>query len=281
MIRFFFISRQETITFCDAIMQEGAKFQVQWKGDDQGGNQVSLIGEEWGEGEKDILVNILSALVFKYRLPLWQNQLIRQKFYYQDEEEIHRIREICDWLNDTKQRKKLGVRLPSLEDRIQTFVRNRIQFKSVVNFNEMMPFCFQHVRTLLLSYIGAALDEFKREEDYLLWVESLRHYMQDKPSKVDELYLLQQSQLHYYSNEGKLLSKTEIKALLKKEPIRIFSGGIDDHSITTALVYAPKRIYVYGDPAEPKIQTIINIFQERVICKPVHAFPFHHPAHIH
>ncbi|MFG6119045.1 MULTISPECIES: sporulation protein YtxC [Thalassobacillus] len=281
MIRFFFISRQETITFCDAIMREGAKFEVQWKGDDKGGNQVSLFGSDWGERERDILVNILLEVVFKYRLPSWQKQLIMKKFYYQDEEEINRIIEICEWLNDSEQRKKLGVNLPSLEESIKSFIRKRIQLKSVVNFNEIMPFCFQHARSLLLNYIGAALDEFKREEEYLLWVDSLRHYMKDKHSKVDELHLLQRQQIHFYRKDGSLLSKMEIKSLLKKEPIRIFSGENDDYSIMAALVYAPKKIYLYGDPFEPKIQTIINIFQEKAICKPVQAFPFHHPSHAH
>ncbi|MBM7555003.1 sporulation protein YtxC [Thalassobacillus pellis] len=279
MIRFFFLSRQETISFCDFVMQQGAKFQVQWKGDNKGGNQVALSGEEWDKVEKEILIDILITIVDKHRVPKWYEQLVRSHYYYQDPDEIGRILEICDWLNDAEQRRKLGVDLPAYRNVMRDFFHQHVHESGVVDFSGLMPFCLQSLRPLLLDYIGSAIDEFKREEDYQLWVESIRRYVAAKPPRVKELHLLQKKQFHFYLSNGKLLTKMEIKALLRTEPVRFISGDADDHSIAPTMIYVPEKLYIYGnDPSEPKIQTIINIFQEKAIYKPLSAFPFKHTS---
>ncbi|MFD1018992.1 sporulation protein YtxC [Thalassobacillus hwangdonensis] len=279
MIRIFFLSRQETVSFCDFIMQEGAKYQVQWRGDEKGRNEVSLVASDMKHQEIDFLLNIFVQLIHKHRLRLWLDKLIRGSYYYQDNEEVDRIIDICDWLRDSDQRKRLGVRHPDLEASIKQFLRDRIQLKAALSFDDMMSFCFKHHRMLLLDYIGSAIDEFKREEDYQSWVDSLRTYMTKKESLVEEMHVLHRRSFYFFEKNGKRIAKEELEAQMNKEPVHLFLGDREDGMISPLLIYAPKRLFIYGtDPSDPKVQTIINIFQEKALYKPKEQFPFTSPG---
>ncbi|MDC3412605.1 putative sporulation protein YtxC [Aquibacillus sp. 3ASR75-11] len=273
MLEVYFESKEETVTFCDRLFTYDNKLNIVWKTDVSIGNQVKIMEDKSKIGLP--VAHALSDVFIQHREIHWIIDIIKTCYYYKHKEEINRIAslaqaiiagedaDLADIVKDNRPRDML----------LTLFWVNREE--SPIYFDSIMKFRFKNFREELIEVVGLAIDEFKREEDYQSFVQSLREYVAKKKSKYKAIHVLQGTNFSFYNENGKLLSHMELKALMQHEPLYIVGLDSNEMNITPLLAMAPKEINIYGDdPSEPKTTTIMNIFQEKVKRKHSHQFPF-------
>ncbi|WP_182201052.1 sporulation protein YtxC [Paraliobacillus salinarum] len=130
---------------------------------------------------------------------------------------------------------------------------------------------------IMISEIGYAIDEWKQEERYQHFIQSVRDYITNQPVKSDVLHIVQGKQFTFYREDGYTYSNEALKEKISEEPLYIVGLDENELNLTPILALAPYRIYIYGhDPSEAKTTAVRNIFQERVTYKRLQSFPFAH-----
>ncbi|WP_245830903.1 sporulation protein YtxC [Sediminibacillus massiliensis] len=276
MLDIYFRSTNETMTFCDRIVQYGHEVELNWKTNKEWGNQIRI--PEDGHSSKQ-LANAGRAMMevfIKHREADMVRQTIQQVYYFKDKEEVQRILDLTQAMISDSEGDG-GVFPQSVDLRkelLKSFNENVLEEKTI-HFDSIVKFRLQNYREALKEVVGLAIDEFKREEDYQSFVQSLREYVAKKKSKFNTVHIIQGNDFKFFKANGKPFSKMEIKMLIQQEPLYIV--GLDDNelNLTPLLAMSPEKIIIYGDhPAEPKTLTLINVFQEKVVFKPFSNFPF-------
>ncbi|MFC0522372.1 sporulation protein YtxC [Pontibacillus salicampi] len=276
-----FEQKREALAFCDFMMNSSLEATVRWNYTKKWGHSVHI---ECSQLDGQALVNkIVTGLIHVFTLHrehIWLHDIIRDCYYYQDEDEIGHILEVCrsfmegeageHVLNGKISHKRLVMMLSRvLENAIQE-QKDRLHFDSVITFRLQLYY------EDLIEFVGTAIDEYKREEEYQNYVEQLREYLQTKRPRLDQLHVVQKDgAFRFFGEEGKPLTKNMIKELAKQEPLFVFGLGQEELNLTPIMALAPKRISIYGsDVADPKTLTVMNVFQERASMYSIHQFPY-------
>ncbi|WP_407269083.1 sporulation protein YtxC [Radiobacillus sp. PE A8.2] len=275
MLEVNFQLNKEAITFCEQLFVYDREMEFHWKTNEDWGNQIRIEEKQQLQDQHEAIVKALIDVYVSHREIPAILYTIKHHYYFNDKDEIDRILELTESIiagddpdlgQIIKNNRPRDTLTTLFEDNM---TGNSIHFDSIVNFR------LQSYRNQLIEVVGFAIDEFKREEDYQSFVESLREYVSKKESKFPIVHVVQGDDFSFYNSAGKPFSKMEIKMLMQREPLYIM--GLDDRemNITPLIAMIPGRICIYGDQAdEAKTLTVINVFQEKVIFKPMKEFPF-------
>ncbi|WP_051348553.1 sporulation protein YtxC [Peribacillus kribbensis] len=211
---------------------------------------------------------ITAAKVFS-----WIEGIIRAKFYYQDQHEIDQIAYIARSIYETSETYQNNK--THTEDRIIIAEHLRGMLLSGVSFSfdSFATFRLKGRQEALLPVVEQAIDEYKLEQDYQNFIQTLREYMCAQTSKLSALHLLHDGLLHFYTDSFKKLESGELfkfidRKLLSENPMYIDSG-----TIAPLISIAPQKLFVYTDELESGlIQTITRIFEERSVLKSKKSF---------
>ncbi|SDK42469.1 putative sporulation protein YtxC [Sediminibacillus albus] len=276
MLEVYFETKEETMTFCDRIVQYGLDVELNWKTSDKWGNQIKIQENRTADEQLLNTAKAMADVFVKHRQNTWILETIKGVYYYKDEEEVQRILELARCI--LAEEDNVEVTIPTEIDLRKTLLdsfQSNIHSGEIVHFDSVVNFRLQTYREELIEIIGMAIDEFKREEDYQSFVQSLREYVAKKKSKFQVVHVIQGQHFKFYKSSGKPFSKMEIKMLIQQEPLYIVGLDEAELNITPLLAMAPEQIIIYGDyPSEPKTLTVINVFQEKAVFEPFSRFPF-------
>ncbi|QXE00670.1 hypothetical protein KS242_11650 [Terribacillus sp. DMT04] len=269
MRKVFIKSKREMDTFCSCLaMLDGTK-QVYVAEDEQWGYEATI-----QDGYHRRIATALVETFLHHRETAWIKQIASEVYYYKDEEAIKRIAELTHTIlvGDKYEEKKE----PSLPRQQITQIFQEIAAKHIrVFFDAVIQFRSSAYKEALTAVVGDAIDEYKLEEEYQLYVESLRQYISKKPIRDEAVHIIQGTDFSFYKEDGSLFSGKEIKTLATQEPLALAGIGKQEINLTPLIAMSPRKIYLYGEhPTDPKTQTVINIFQERATYLPLHQFPF-------
>lgn len=273
----YFSSDQEVICFCEHLFSYNKNIELHWKTTEEWGNHLKLTNEQLTDS---MVLSITKAMVnvfFSYRLSQTIKKVIKEKFYYSNQDEIDRIVELTYWImSDEDETDKKTERLKSkYERKLQLLFEETIQEEKVIHYDSVVNFRLNSFKDELLYIIGLAIDEFKREEDHQAFIDMLRKFIAKKAVVIPEVHIIQGKHFSFYKSTGEQFSNIELRMIMHKEPLYIVGLDIDELNLAPLVAMAPKKITIYGDnPSEPKTLTIINIFQEKVKFKSFNKFPF-------
>lgn len=279
MLEVFFQSTKEVISFCEQLFYYNKKIELHWRTHDEWGNQLILKDDFLTEGAHEILAKSMVDVFIDHRLNPMMKEVVTKKYYYTDVNEIERILDIAHWLVTGKDEDCQAVRgdedltslLFSLFKMNVQDVHNTIHFDSIINFRLNL------FKEQLIYFVGLAIDEYKREEDHQAFINMLRDYIINKHPVYHTVHVLQGDTFLFFKENGKQFSRHELADVMQHEPLYMVGLDENEWNLSPLIAMTPERIYVYGDhPSEPKTLTVINIFQERVIFKSSHQFPFTH-----
>jgi putative sporulation protein YtxC len=117
----------------------------------------------------------------------------------------------------------------------------------------------------LSQWVEIAIDEYKMEQEYQVFIHTLRDFLADRKPQLAHLYLVIDENMVFYNQHFIEMKRSELfkaidRKLLVNHPVYVDSG-----TIAPLLSIAPNTIYLYtDDPQQPLVRTIINIFEERV-----------------
>ncbi|MFA1821259.1 putative sporulation protein YtxC [Virgibacillus oceani] len=276
MLKIFFESDKEVIRFCEQIFRYYKEFELNWKTDEEWGNQIQL---EEMMPKKEFLEVISTSMVdvfLTFRLGKKIDDIIGKYYYYTDPIEKERIQELTQWIFAGEDEDSLKIRKNKDPSQfLQTLFISHIKNADIVHFDSIVKFSLNPFRDQLIHYVGLAIDEFKREEDHQEFVNMLRNYIAKKESTVPLIHILQRDPFLFFNEHGRKISNKELRERMQREALYIF--GLDENELNLAplIAMAPEKIKIYGnDPSEPKTMTVINIFQEKVIFEHDRHFPF-------
>lgn len=273
MFEVYFQSTKEVTYFCESLFQITNEINVHWETNKDWGNRLQL-----NNSSKQLAISISKAMVdvfMNFHLTEVVRKLIKDKYYYTDQEEINRILNLTEemLLEEHHDFNILDKEYP--KDMLQTLFYTNIRQTPSIHFDSIIQFRLSAFRDELIQWIGLAIDDFKREEDHQAFIHMLREYISNKQASHDLIHVLQGDSFTFYKTDGSHLTEKKLKQLMHKEPLYIVGLDGNEMNLAPLIAIAPNTIKIYGDdPSEPKTQTIINVFQEKVKFLPVSDFPF-------
>lgn len=218
-----------------------------------------------------VIIPVLLRYIIKVVEVKWMKEMIRNMFYFTDEEEQRQIMSIARSIIDGEKQElpisevnKQFSREKMIESALKEFLTPSISF----SFESFLQFRLKDYRFRLIDYIEAAIDEYKLEQEYQNFVENLRRYVYSKDSLMEEIHIIFEDEFYFFDRNYNEISKEQLKYIVDESITQIEDIDTESLVIAPLISIAPKTIYLYTNKIDNGlVQTIQNIFLERVILR--------------
>ncbi|MBP3039923.1 putative sporulation protein YtxC [Bacillaceae bacterium Marseille-Q3522] len=207
------------------------------------------------------------VFIMKEKVDLWLRDILATSFFYTDEEEQQQILQIVHSILEGN-RQELAVFLDEvhaealLKDLIDEFITYEVSF----SFESFVTFRLRPFMEQLLHFVEISIDEFKMEQEYQVFIQTLREYLQKRTSHFHHLHVVMDEDILFYNEEFIEMKRHELIRMIDRRLLINHPVYVDSVSIAPLLSIAPLQIYLYtNDPEQPLVRTIQNIFEERLI----------------
>jgi putative sporulation protein YtxC len=251
------------ILFCDEILlfEERQTLKI----------NVGMLDEHF----KGMVTDVFYEFILKTKRDDWLRQILLEQFYYEDIDEQQHILEIIYSIIDGKNEELAEFIGEQFEEcGVKDAVSDLIQDSNIAfSFEAFVKFRLRGYLEKLLKYVEIAIDEYKMEQEYQVFIQTLREFLHSRHEKVDQLHLVYNEEPIFFNEEFEEIKKAEIARMIDRKLLSNHPVYVDSVTIAPLLSIAPKQIYLYtSNSEEPLIRTIKNIFEERVVVKPIHLF---------
>ncbi|MGG3734419.1 putative sporulation protein YtxC [Heyndrickxia coagulans] len=223
---------------------------------------------EAAASKKELQAAVADFIMKKKRNEWICNQL-QQAYFFRAKEEQNRILEIVAGMLKGE-RPELTDMAGGIEERaaIEGAVAPLVGESRTLPLASVLTFRLKGYFDCLDRYIGIAIDEYKMEQEYQIFVQSLRDYLKQKEPKREKIKLCLGEQVKFYNGQFREMTREELDGLIDRRLLSNHPVYIDSVTIAPLLSIAPARIEIYTDtPDHALIRTICNIFEERVAVK--------------
>jgi putative sporulation protein YtxC len=204
----------------------------------------------------------------------WFKGILAENYYFQDPEEQGHVMEIIYSILEGE-RKDLEIFLEktSQEQRIKEAIDQVFQDNISLSFDSFIKFRLRPYLLDLESYVKISIDEYKMEQEYQIFVQTLREFLQERTPKMEILHLLLDEEIIFYNENSEEIKRGELIKMIDRKLLSNHPVYVDSASIAPLLSIAPTTIFLYTkNPDEALVRTISNIFEERVRVLPFHHF---------
>ncbi|MGR3765309.1 putative sporulation protein YtxC [Rossellomorea sp. NS-SX7] len=205
----------------------------------------------------------------------WAEEILRNQFYYEDAHEIEQILEIVTDM-------RMGER-PELDQLLEnwdepSFVSESLDLlldgHTPVSFDSFSTFRLKKLQLRITEMVELAIDEYKMEQEYQMFIHMLREYLALREKKLDTIHLYStEFGFRFFDENMKEVSREELSKFIDKRLLTNHPLYVDSYTIAPLLSMAPEKIYVYGSGEHNLVRTLQNIFEERIDLLPLHYFP--------
>ncbi|MEC1663991.1 putative sporulation protein YtxC [Bacillus halotolerans] len=123
----------------------------------------------------------------------------------------------------------------------------------------------------LRETVEAAIDEYKMEQEYQNFIQTLRDYVMAKPPRLKKVHIVHDGSFTLW--EMRYVPEREKMKYIDRRFVRDHPMYIDSHLLAPLISIAPDEVILYTDqPEHMMVRTIQNVFQERVLMLPLQAF---------
>jgi putative sporulation protein YtxC len=163
--------------------------------------------------------------------------------------------------------------LPSLSELIRCQWQSILEEKrNFLEFEAFLKFRIKDYLATLLKVVECAIDEYKLELEYQLFIEQLRTCLTKQKSMVrnDIEIIFDPENVIIFDEQQNQLSKTELKNLHERALKLTNAVNLDERLLGPLIGLAPSSAQIYAyDVDHPLLQTVKNIFQEKVKISPI------------
>jgi putative sporulation protein YtxC len=207
--------------------------------------------------------------IIKIKRDDWFRAILQEQYFFEDAEEQEHIMEITYSVLEG-QREDLAVFIqenaeePQIREAVEEILQDHVSF----SFDSFLKFRLRPYLKLLESYVEISIDEYKMEQEYQMFIQTLRDFLASREPKMDTLHLLFDEEITFYDEQFIELKRGELMKMIDRKLLFNHPVYVDSASIAPLLSIAPKNIHLYTkNPEEPLVRTIKNIFEERVLIK--------------
>ena len=209
----------------------------------------------------------LCQFILTIKLNDWLRHILSTHYYYSDEDEQQQIIDIVHSVLNGK-KEELTVFLPqmNIKEYVMIKIDDWFQEHAKFSFDAFVTFRLRSFMIELKKYVELSLDEYKMEQEYQMFIQTLREFIMDREPKLQQLHLFFSDDMTFYDREFNEIKRAELTKMVDRKLLINHPVYIDSVTIAPLLSIAPTRIYLYCDEKDqPLIRTIQNIFEERVI----------------
>ena len=213
---------------------------------------------------KNLLANIIADIIIEDWAQILIKRIIRDHYYYFNEEEKKNIREKAFELlrNDAFSYKPLIRRNNIVHRVIEYLERNQeIVLEGFINFR-LKDYIME-----IEDIVDAAVDDFLLEKEYLEFIRLLRYFVEIQEPKINEVHILLEKNnvFKLVDRNGKAIESEYLDGFA----VELMNNSInyEDLLISALITLAPRLVVIHlTNPDEPRdtIKTIENVFGKRV-----------------
>ncbi|WP_147532586.1 putative sporulation protein YtxC [Bacillus marasmi] len=204
----------------------------------------------------------------------WFRSILTERFLYSDEEEIQQILDIIHSILEGE-RSELAEFVKDYEEKnllkkaIHQVMKRNISF----SFDSFVKFRLREFCARLERYVELSIDEYKMEQEYQMFIQTLREFISTRSSLLACLHILIDEDIMFFDAQFSELKKMQLTKMIDRKLLFNHPVYVDSTTIAPLLSIAPENIYLYcKEPDQPLIRTIRNIFEERVLINSISAF---------
>lgn len=204
--------------------------------------------------------------IIKIKRDDWFKRILKENYFYEDPEEQQQIMDILYSIL-AGEREDLAVFLiktneePKITEAIDQIFRDNIS----LSLDSFVKFRLRSYLTVLENYIELSIDEYKMEQEYQMFVQTLREFLKHKEPKTRILHLIFDEEITFYNADFEEIKRGELTKMIDRKLLFNHPMYVDSASIAPLLSIAPTTINLYTEnPEEPLVRTIKSIFEERV-----------------
>lgn len=251
------------ILFCDEILlfEERQTIKI----------NVGLLDEHF----KVMVTDVFYEFILKSKRDDWLRKILSEQFYYEDFDVQQQILEIIYSIIDGENEELAELIGDQFEEiAVKDAVSDLLQDSNIAfSFEAFVKFRLRGYIEKLLKYVEIAIDEYKMEQEYQVFIQTLREFLHSRQERVHQLHLVYDEEPTFFNEKFEEIKKSELTRMIDRKLLSNHPVYVDSVTIAPLLSIAPKQIYIYtSNSDEPLIRTLKNIFEERVIVKSIQLF---------
>lgn len=222
----------------------------------------------------DKVKEVFYEFIIKVKRDDWFLEILKENYYYEDPEEQQQILYIIYSILEGEREDLAGLlKKTNEEPRIREAINQVFQENISLSFDSFIKFRLKPYFSLLEGYIEISIDEYIMEQEYQMFVQTLRSFLINREPKMELIHLQVDEEITFYNENLEEIKRGELMKMIDRKLLFNHPVYVDSASIAPLLSIAPSTILVYTkSPEEPLIKTIKNIFEERVEIKPYQTF---------
>lgn len=204
----------------------------------------------------------------------WFRSILADTYFFTDEEEQEQIIDIIYSVLEGE-REELAPFMEGFDEEghIKQAINEIFNEKISFSFDSFVKFRLKSYLERLSQWLEVAIDEYKMEQEYQVFIHTLRNFLADRNSQMNHLYLIIGENMSFYNRDFTELKRSDLFKAIDRRLLVNHPVYVDSATIAPLLSIAPNRIYLYTDDhQQPLVRTILNIFEERVEVSPISAF---------
>lgn len=220
-----------------------------------------------------VLTDVFHSFLLDEKLEQALEQIIAQKFYFNERDEIDSILQFAASIFEGEKKKSEEPLFAEEKHSIENGLYPILTENKSFSFDSFTTFRLKSFYQSLEKYVIQAIDEYKLEQDYQNFIAILRDVLHKREPKLSYLHLVYRDAFHFYDQTLRKLERHEITDMIDRQLLSKSSIYIDPVTLAPLLSIAPERLYIYTDDTEQGlIQTMKQIFEERTFILPLHEF---------
>lgn len=221
-----------------------------------------------------ILLPVLLYFIMNVKQNEWIHTILKEKFFYEEQEECHQILHMAQEI--LKERRK-GVARDLTRHKFETYIMSSLNDwlcdPLSFSFSSYVRFRLRTYREMVARLAEVAIEEYKMEQEYQMFIETLRQQVSDRKSRLSCVHLIFDESFIFYDDKGRRLKQERLVQYIDEELLKQKDVYIDTKVIAPLLSISPKKIYLYTKEQDHNmIVTLRNVFQERVQLHGLHEF---------
>ena len=225
----------------------------------------------WEPNQEEIfcraLIDALYTFFSAYHLEYKIRDVIRERYFYEDEDEISQITEMALLMWDGEVAYCGNHHLPEqIKKRVKVLLQEVVEQRIDFSFQSLWNFRLRDIQDSFVSLVGLAIDEYKLEQDYQEFIFVLRGMIEERDAQVEEIHLVYHEEFQFYNRYFQPISKQDILKVIDRKLMAENPMFIDSNTIAPLVSMAPKKIHIYADDDDNRIiATLRKIFEERIL----------------
>lgn len=229
------------------------------------------------KGVKEILEASKKAFlqfIIKIKLNDWFRMILKEQYFYEDEDEQQQILDIIQSiLEGSREDLESLIHNVNINQQLEKTISQLFEEQQSFSFDSFVRFRMRPFMKQIEKFVEISIDEYKLEQEYQVFIQTLRQFLLDRKPKIHQLHLLVEEGVTFFDEQFLEMPRAELVKMIDRRLISNHPVYVDSVTIAPLLSIAPSTIFLYTDNGEePLVRTIQNIFEERVRFLPIADF---------